>query len=161
MAYIEGEPRTAAQDLQAQQEPCIFCRFPKQEPEQDRANLILERHGSVFVIMNRYPYSNGHLMVVPYSHLDAIEKLQKAVREELFEVVAELAARIKQVLSAEGLNIGMNLGKCAGAGIAEHLHVHLVPRWSGDTNFMPVLDETRVISEHLERTYEKLLRRGT
>jgi ATP adenylyltransferase len=156
MAYIEGPAERRAEEAAlAAAEPCIFCRFPK-TPERDQENLILHRAPEVFVIMNRYPYSNGHLMVVPYAHVDSLERLAEGPRNALLAVGARMTALLKATLNADGVNLGMNLGRAAGAGIADHLHLHLVPRWEGDSNFMPVLAETKVISEHLERTYEKL-----
>jgi ATP adenylyltransferase len=152
MSYIEAEsdPKTRP----TKTEGCIFCRFPKESA--DRDNLILKRKDRVYVIMNRYPYSNGHLLVVPYAHVKDPTELPPEARAELFETATELFAVLRKTLNADGFNMGVNLGRCAGAGIEDHVHVHLVPRWSGDTNFMPVLAESKVISEHILATYDKL-----
>ena len=149
MTYIEGDDASMVRDPS-----CLFCRLPKESA--DRDNLILLRRSDVFVIMNRYPYSNGHLMVVPYAHEKDLSLLQPAVHQALFATATEMTKLLAKTVNAEGFNVGLNLGRCAGAGIADHLHVHVVPRWSGDTNFMPVLAEAKVISEHLSATYDKL-----
>jgi ATP adenylyltransferase len=138
---------------------CIFCDFPAQTGEEaDRRNLIAHRSDRSFTILNRFPYNSGHVMVVPRAHLAALEAL---TGEELTDLQAELLRAVevvKAVYRPEGLNVGMNLGRVAGAGIADHLHWHIVPRWGGDTNFMPVLADTKVMVEHLEDAWEKLRR---
>ena len=118
--------------------------------------LVVGRRGKAFVIMNKFPYANGHLMVVPERHVGRLEALSD---EELFDMlglVKVCSALLSSELDAEGLNVGINMGRAAGAGLEEHVHIHIVPRWFGDTNFMPVLGETKVISEHLDETYRKL-----
>ncbi len=136
---------------------CIFCRFPAEEGEEsDRKNLVVHRGARSFTILNRYPYNSGHVMVVPRAHVAQLDALSP---DELGDLHAELqrAARVvREVYRPEGMNVGMNLGRIAGAGIADHLHYHVVPRWGGDTNFMPVLADTRVMVEHLEGTWQKL-----
>ncbi len=136
---------------------CIFCDYPAEKGEErDRKNLIVHRGASSFTILNRYPYNSGHVMVIPFHHVDALEALS---REEFLDLHEELrlAARVvRKVYRPEGLNVGMNLGRIAGAGIDEHLHYHVVPRWGGDTNFMPVLADTRVMVEHLDGAWLKI-----
>ncbi|MBN1781584.1 HIT domain-containing protein [bacterium] len=133
---------------------CIFCDKPKQND--DRSNLILLRGGTVYVIMNRFPYNNGHLMVVPFRHTSDMGSLTDGERSEMFEQLEVCRTVLTRVMQPHGFNIGMNLGRVAGAGIADHLHFHIVPRWDGDTNFMPILGHTKVVSEGLERTWDKI-----
>ncbi len=133
---------------------CIFCTKPKEN--QDEKNLILYRGDISFIIINRYPYANGHLMVAPFRHCASIEDLTRAEASELFVLVQKAVGVLKATVNAEGLNIGINIGRAAGAGIADHIHIHIVPRWHGDVNFMPVLENTKVIYEYLTETYRKL-----
>ncbi len=130
---------------------CIFCNAPK-----DNDSLILKRGKTCFSIMNRYPYTTGHCMVAPYRHVGNLDDLDEQEMHEIFTMVKELVSAIKECLKPQGFNIGCNLGKVAGAGFADHLHVHIVPRWTGDTNFMPVLADVHMISEHIEKTKEKI-----
>jgi ATP adenylyltransferase len=135
---------------------CVFCKKPAMNPSNDKESLILKRGRYCFIIMNLYPYNNGHVMVVPYKHTGDLNDLGD---HELLEMMqfAQLMIRVfKKVYAPEGFNCGFNLGHAAGAGIREHLHFHVLPRWTGDTNFMPVIGETRVISEHILDTYDKL-----
>lgn len=136
---------------------CIFCDFPAQTgPEADRANLILGRSARSFVILNKFPYNSGHLMVIPRRHTADFPSLTAEESQDLHGLL-QLAVRVvAEEYRPDGLNLGMNLGRAAGAGIEEHLHYHLVPRWSGDTNFMPVLADTKVIIEHVQAAYERL-----
>ncbi|MFO7888910.1 MAG: HIT domain-containing protein [bacterium] len=133
---------------------CIFCTLPK-SPE-DRKNLIVFRKTHVFVIMNRYPYNNGHLMVVPYKHTSEMSELSNEEKLELFNTLQYSQQVLKKVMTPQGFNMGANFGNIAGAGIDQHIHFHLVPRWSGDTNYMPIITGTKVISESLEDTWDKL-----
>ncbi len=142
--YILGEKETG----------CIFCKKPKEYNDKD--NLILFRGKKSFVIMNRYPYNSGHLMVVPYTHKKDIEDLEDEEILEMGKLIKICIKVLKKVMKPDAFNIGVNIGKVAGAGIEEHIHYHIVPRWNGDTNFMPVISNTRVIPEALEKTYEKL-----
>jgi ATP adenylyltransferase len=135
-------------------EGCIFCQFPA--ANQDEQYHILARSASAFVILNRFPYNNGHLMVIPFKHVPAPDKLSPEEQADLHGLLYKTVAILKPKLKPDGFNIGMNIGRVAGAGIADHCHYHIVPRWNGDTNFMPVLSETRVISEHLNATYKSL-----
>ncbi|GBC73247.1 AP-4-A phosphorylase [archaeon HR04] len=136
-------------------EQCIFCTKPREG--RDRKNLILMRGRHVFVILNAYPYANGHLMITPYRHVADPREVNDEEYAEIFSYLRLCISILKDALKADGFNIGMNIGKVAGAGIADHLHMHIVPRWNGDTNFMPVVGDTRIIPEYLERTYERLL----
>ncbi len=133
---------------------CIFCEKPMES--KDRDNLILFRGNLSFVIMNKYPYNNGHLMVVPYKHTDTLEGLSKEELHDLMEMTQFTTYTLKRAFRPEGFNIGINIGVVAGAGIEEHLHIHIVPRWGGDSNFMAVVGELRVIPEHILETYDKL-----
>lgn len=136
---------------------CIFCDMPAQGPGHDRDNVILHRARHCFIIMNRYPYNGGHIMVVPYRHTSSFDGLSSAVMSEMMELTRQTADILKEALRPEGFNIGINIGQAAGAGIREHLHMHIVPRWVGDSNFMAVMDEVRILPEHLLATYDKLL----
>jgi ATP adenylyltransferase len=133
---------------------CIFCELPKQD--RDRENLILYRSSHNFVIMNRFPYNNGHIMVVPYLHVSTLEGFSDEALLDFMKVTQHAMASIKKAFMPEGFNMGINVGKIAGAGMEEHIHLHMVPRWAGDTSFMTVFDEVRVIPEHILSTYDKL-----
>lgn len=133
---------------------CIFCEKPAEND--DRKNLILFRTPLSFVILNAYPYNNGHLMVAPFRHVATLAGLSPDERCDLMDALARSEAILERALKPQGLNIGVNLGHCAGAGIPGHVHVHVVPRWEGDTNFMPVVGATRVIPELLLGTYDRL-----
>ena len=133
---------------------CILCQKPKEN--NDEANFILYRGQHSFIIMNAFPYNPGHLMVSPYRHIANLQDLRDEEATELFDIVKKGLGLLKEVMKPAGFNIGLNLGKVAGAGIAEHLHIHIVPRWQGDINFMPVLSDTKVVSEAVSGTYKKL-----
>jgi ATP adenylyltransferase len=133
---------------------CILCQKPGEGC--DETNFILYRGRDNFVILNIYPYNPGHLMVAPYRHTADLADLTEAEVKEHFDLIKRSLELLKEVLNPAGFNIGLNLGKAAGAGIETHLHTHIVPRWLGDTNFMPVFSETRIISEALADTYKKL-----
>jgi ATP adenylyltransferase len=135
---------------------CIFCRFPAEPEENDRANLVVHRAPQAFTILNKYPYNSGHVMVVPRAHVADLEALGPEAFAALHEELRLAARVVRAVYRPEGMNVGMNLGRIAGAGIDDHLHYHVVPRWAGDTNFMPVLADTRVMVEHLDATWRKL-----
>jgi ATP adenylyltransferase len=135
-------------------EGCIFCIYPAEK--RDAENHILYRGERCFMMLNLYPYNNGHLMIAPYQHVETIEKLNMDTLAELM-AQAQLALRaLRLVMTPDGFNMGINEGKVAGAGYAEHMHFHIVPRWSGDTNFMPVIADIKVIPEHLDIVYQKL-----
>ena len=133
---------------------CLFCNLLKEKD--DAANLILHRGRRAFIVMNRFPYNNGHLMVAPSRHTADLETLSAAESAELFRLVQKSLAVLRRALRPHGFNVGSNLGRVAGAGVAGHAHVHIVPRWLGDVNYMPLLSETKVISEHLSETYGRL-----
>jgi ATP adenylyltransferase len=133
---------------------CILCGLL--EKNRDAENLILERSSHSYLVMNKYPYSNGHLMIVPKRHVGEWEALEAAELSDMMALSQRAMRVLRSELQCKGFNMGANLGSVAGAGIPDHVHLHLVPRWPGDFNFMPVLGETKVISEHLVKTYEKL-----
>ncbi|MFC2056763.1 HIT domain-containing protein [Chloroflexota bacterium] len=133
---------------------CILCEKPLQD--NDAKNYILYRGGRNFVILNSYPYSPGHLMIAPYRHIASLEELTEEERHEHFDIVSRSIKLLRQELNPEGFNLGVNIGKVAGAGIVGHVHTHIVPRWQGDTNFMAVISDIRVVPEALDKTYQKL-----
>ena len=137
------------------EEGCIFC--PGEDRSQDEQRLILHVGEQSMVIMNRYPYNNGHLLVAPVRHIGSLEQLSSEEMLDLMVTVRQWIDVLRRVMRPEGFNVGLNLGRVAGAGVEEHLHFHIVPRWNGDTNYMTVLGEVRVIPEHLRQTYKKLL----
>jgi ATP adenylyltransferase len=133
----------------------VFCRIAA-EPDHDERNFVLHRAEHAFVVLNLYPYITGHLMVVPYLHTSELDAVAKEVTDEMMDLTKRAQTALREVYSPSGFNMGMNLGSAAGAGIADHLHIHLLPRWTGDTNFMTTVGESRVIPEALEMTYAKL-----
>jgi ATP adenylyltransferase len=133
---------------------CIFCDFPKQNADSER--LIVHRSTHAYIILNAYPYSNGHLMVVPFQHTNQLDTLSDAELLDIMRLNRLGINLLKAVYNPHGFNLGVNMGTVAGAGIAEHIHWHIVPRWNGDTNFMPVLADIRVIPESLEVCYQRL-----
>jgi ATP adenylyltransferase len=135
---------------------CIFC-IRRASAAELRRRLVLHAGQYTLVMLNRYPYSNGHVMVAPRRHLGSPEMLSREERAIVGEVVAEAVRRMREVLRPDGFNLGANLGRTAGAGFADHMHWHVVPRWNGDTNFMPVLAATRVLSQHLDESYKLLV----
>ncbi|MGQ9516070.1 MAG: HIT family protein [Anaerolineae bacterium] len=146
MAYLTNEEKP---------EGCVFCR--KLAEQNDAQNLLVHRGRHAAIIMNLYPYNTGHLMVIPYSHASSTEELDRDTLTEMMELV-NLGMRIlRRTLRPDGFNVGINIGRSAGAGIAEHVHIHIVPRWSGDSNFLTILGQTRVIPEFLEDTYCRLV----
>ena len=135
---------------------CIFCDKPA--ANQDDKNFIVYRGKRNFIILNLYPYTSGHLMVVPYEHAASLTELPDETLTEMMLLVRDSERHLREIYRPEGLNAGMNLGKCAGAGIAGHLHMHVLPRWTGDANFMSTIGETRVLPEEIAVTYSKLKR---
>ncbi|MFP4418127.1 MAG: HIT family protein [Chitinivibrionales bacterium] len=135
-------------------EGCVFCLAPKDTD--DKKNHLIYRGKHNFVIMNIFPYNNGHLMIVPYEHTSSIDSLVDEAALELWHLVRHAKNALLESFNPEGFNIGMNLGRIGGAGIDEHIHMHIVPRWNGDTNFMPVIGQTKVISQSLEDAYDAL-----
>ncbi len=136
---------------------CIFCLFPSRPAEEDAENLIIYRGKTAFIILNAYPYSNGHLMVVPYRHTRTFEEFTSDEMLEIMELTRLSLSLLAEAYHPEGFNLGVNMGRVAGAGIQDHLHWHIVPRWNGDTNFMTVMADMRVIPESLPAVRERLL----
>jgi len=132
---------------------CIFCDLPAQN--QDADNFIARRGRLAYVILNRYPYNNGHLMIVPYAHVPSLEQLDAPTLAELMALTQQALATLRRMYSPDAFNLGANIGGAAGAGIADHVHLHVVPRWSGDTNFMSTVAGTRVIPEDLRDTWRQ------
>lgn len=149
MAYIaagkEAPPTPGA---------CVFCDVPA--AGDDDAGYILYRGRRAFVIMNLYPYNNGHLMIIPYAHVDSLTALDEPTLTEMMLLTQRAQTVIQERMHPQGFNLGMNQGRAGGAGIAEHVHLHVVPRWAGDTNFMPVVGDVRVMPQHLDETYALL-----
>ena len=135
---------------------CIFCAAA--QASDDRERLVVHRAARSFVILNRFPYTSGHLMVVPYEHVAALEELPDETLVELIRLARDSVKHLRTAYRPEGLNLGMNLGRSAGAGIAGHVHLHVLPRWTGDTSFITTVGETRLVPEDLEVTWEKLAR---
>ena len=133
---------------------CILCDNPRQG--NDAVNHILYRGAKNFIILNAYPYNPGHLMIAPYRHVASLEELTDEERSEHFDIVSRSIRVLRQVFNPGGFNLGINIGKVAGAGIEDHIHTHIVPRWQGDTNCMPVVSDVRVLPEALDETYQKL-----
>lgn len=132
---------------------CIFCAALSEE---DAASLIVHRGRTCFVILNLFPYNNGHLMVVPNRHVADLSSASPAERTELIELTARAETALREAYAPHGMNMGINLGKPAGAGVLDHVHLHIVPRWNGDTNFMPVLDDVKIVNEAVTQTASKL-----
>jgi ATP adenylyltransferase len=141
--------------VDSQAQGCVFCRIAA-SPDTDETNFVLHRGEHAFVVLNLYPYITGHLMVVPYLHTSEFDSVAKEISDEMMDLAKRAQAALRDAYSPSGFNMGMNLGSAAGAGIADHLHIHMLPRWSGDTNFMTTVGESRVIPEALETTYAKL-----
>ena len=135
-------------------EGCILCEKPSQD--NDAENYILYRGSKNFIIMNTYPYNPGHLLIAPYRHVSSLGELTEEERHEHFDIVSRSIEILRQELSAEGFNIGVNMGRAAGAGIEDHIHTHIVPRWQGDSNYMTIVSDVRVVPEALAETYRKL-----
>ncbi len=153
MAYIDQ----AAEAGDAQKaEGCIFCDKPKVDPAQDADQLILHRGKYSFVMMNLYPYNSGHLLIAPYQHVGSLADLGVRYVENMMALTKHCETAIRQALNPDGFNLGANIGRVAGAGFPDHIHLHLVPRWNGDTNFMPVLADVKVMPEFLQQTYAKI-----
>ncbi len=134
---------------------CIFCDKPAEND--DRKNFILLKSEHSFIMLNAYPYNNGHLMIAPFRHVASLNELSSSERADLMETVAAAEAVLMRAYDPQGMNVGINMGHCAGAGVPGHVHVHIVPRWEGDTNFMPVVGRTRVLPELIEETFVRLV----
>lgn len=133
---------------------CFFCLA--HERDHDEEDLVVHRASYNFVILNRYPYISGHLMIAPYLHLAELDAAEKSTTDELMDLAKRCQSALRAVYKPEGFNLGMNLGTVAGAGVADHFHLHMMPRWNGDTNFMTSVGDTRVLSEDLATTFKKL-----
>ncbi|MFQ5613620.1 MAG: HIT domain-containing protein [Anaerolineae bacterium] len=149
MAYVTSPKRD---------EGCVFCRKIEAGPDRDPENYVVYRGREAFVVLNIYPYSPGHLMILPYDHAHKLDELSRAARAEMMDLVSHFLQVLDRMMGPEGYNVGMNLGQVAGAGIDGHLHIHIVPRWAGDANFMTVVGETRMIPETLDDTYAKIVK---
>jgi ATP adenylyltransferase len=143
-AYVSGAEKTSE---------CIFCELPKQE---DEKALIVHRGQHCFIILNSFPYSPGHVMIVPFAHLDEVQKLPKSAAHEMMDLSQKMECVLRELYNPDGINLGMNIGKAAGAGVAGHIHMHVLPRRVADANFMSVVGETRVLPESLQTTFQKL-----
>jgi len=141
---------TAAQ----QNSGCIFCELPKLGD--DAKARIVYRGGHCYAVLNTYPYTPGHVMVVPYEHLDELQKLPTSAANEMMELTQKMERALRRLYAPDGVNVGMNIGKAAGAGVAGHIHMHVLPRWVADANFVSVVGETRILPETLEMTYERI-----
>lgn len=133
---------------------CVFCE--KLKEENDRESLIVHRAEHNFVVLNKFPYTSGHVMIVPYAHVDELRKLPAEAAQEMMALSQKTESILRQVYHPDGVNLGMNIGKAAGAGVAGHIHMHVLPRWVADANFVSVISETRVLPESLEETFERL-----
>jgi ATP adenylyltransferase len=147
LAYVKDATKDVEQG-------CIFCT--KADEGDDAANLIAHRGERCFVILNLYPYTNGHLMIAPYEHVAALEDVDTATVAEMMALAQQSIRALDDVYAPQGYNVGFNQGRVAGAGVEHHIHMHVVPRWGGDTNFMPVLGDTRVLPQSLEDSYAAL-----
>lgn len=147
LAYVKD----ASKDEQSE---CIFCAKPA--AEDDRASLIVHRGEACFVILNKFPYTNGHLMVAPFRHVATLQELAEDEVTEMMNLARRAITRLEAAYDPHGYNVGFNQGRVAGAGVEHHIHMHVVPRWGGDTNFMPVIADTRVMPQTLEESYEAL-----
>jgi ATP adenylyltransferase len=147
-AYITN---TAKQE--GDREECIFCNLPELEDEEAH---IVYRGKDCYVVLNTFPYTSGHLMVVPFEHLDELRKLPEAAANEMIALSKRMEGVLRRLYSPDGINLGMNIGRAAGAGVAGHIHMHVLPRWVGDTNFMTTVAESRVLPETLEITYKRI-----
>jgi ATP adenylyltransferase len=143
--YVSGGPAPAG---------CVFCR--KAEIGQEEENLVLYRGRYCYVLLNLYPYTNGHLMIAPYEHVDSLAAASPAAAAEMMDLARTAETALRRVYQPGGINLGMNLGECAGAGVAGHIHLHVLPRWFGDANFLSVVGETRVLIEELPVTWRRL-----
>jgi ATP adenylyltransferase len=149
---------TGASDEKSGDDPsssCIFCSI-QQDPAADERNFILHRAQYNFIILNLYPYTSGHLLIIPYQHTSELDAVPKEATDELMDLAKRAQTILREAYKPDGFNLGMNLGRSAGAGVAGHVHLHVLPRWTGDSNFMSTVGETRVLPEDLPTTYNKL-----
>jgi ATP adenylyltransferase len=155
MEYIAAPWREGYVKKVFKMKECIFCHALKQK--NDRQCLILHRGDHNFILLNKYPYTPGHLMIAPYAHLASIELADKKSAEEMIELLTKCLRILREQYKPQGFNTGMNIGHSAGAGVADHYHLHIIPRWIGDSNFMPLIGKTKVVLEDLHTTYDRLL----
>jgi len=150
--YTESEARTKNDGIT--KDECVFCHQLREN--NDEKYYILKRYSHCYVVLNKYPYNAGHILILPLKHVGSLNELSPETRAEIMELTNVCTQAVQDALKCDGVNIGMNLGKAAGAGIPSHLHMHVLPRWTGDTNFMPTLGNTKVISFNLDEIYQKL-----
>lgn len=143
------------EEMKNRKDGCFLCEL--QQKGDDRERLILCRGEHSYIVMNRYPYNNGHLLISPYRHTGSLKDLSKEERQEIMGLAGESVEIMSKAMEAEGFNLGFNLGKAAGAGVVDHVHLHVVPRWVGDTNFLPIMSDTRSMPEYLHSTYDRLV----
>ena len=149
--YVAGEGGKATSG-------CIFCELRDGAPEDDERRYVLHRARYNYIVLNLYPYTSGHLMIVPYEHVADLDAGSKPATDEMMDLAKRAQTILREVYRPDGFNLGMNLGRAAGAGVVGHVHLHIMPRWVGDTNFMTTVGETRVLPEDLRTTYDKLRR---
>ena len=153
--YVTSAPsESSSGEASGNADACLFCRVAAESD--DSANYVVQRADRNFILLNRYPYATGHLMIAPYEHVATLEDSSTETLEELVRLAQRAEAALRRVYRAGGLNLGFNIGQCAGAGVAGHIHMHVLPRWHGDTSFITTTGETRVLPEDLETTYQKL-----
>jgi ATP adenylyltransferase len=152
-AYIEG---SAANHAPGSDTGCFLCNIAAAAADEDRANFVLFRSERTYGLLNLYPYNTGHLMVAPYLHTGDLARLEPAIAEEIMRMTQRCVDVLQRAYRPDAFNLGMNLGRPAGAGVPDHLHMHVVPRWSGDTNFMTITANTKVLPESLDQTYDRL-----
>lgn len=153
--YITSSAASGAEN-KTERETCVFCRLRDADPGEDAHNLILHRAQRNYIVLNLFPYTSGHLLIVPDEHTAELDAASKETTDELMDLTKRCQTVLREVYQPEGINLGMNLGRAAGAGVAGHLHLHILPRWLGDANFMTTVGETRVIPEDLSTTYRRL-----
>lgn len=147
--------KSGSNEQSGQPGACVFCSL-QQNPADDEKNLIVHRAAHNFIVLNLYPYVSGHLLIVPYAHLGELDTAPKETTDELMDLTKRCQTILRDAYRPDGFNLGMNLGRSAGAGVADHIHLHILPRWTGDANFMSTIGETRVIPEDLKETYRRL-----
>ena len=150
--YIKG---AGADEPQSDAPACIFCAL-HEDTEHDESNYIVYRAEHNYIVLNRFPYTNGHLLIIPYQHTADLDAVSKPATDEMMDLAKRAQTILRAAYRPDGFNLGMNLGRAAGAGVAGHVHLHVLPRWTGDANFMSNIGETRVLPEDLATTYEKL-----
>ena len=158
--YIAGtsnaDKSSDSRDEQGKTPECVFCRLRNGDRADDQSNFIIHRAANSFVVLNLYPYASGHLLIVPHAHVADLDAVTKSVSDELMDLTKRCQTVLRDVYRSDGFNIGINQGRAAGAGVAAHLHIHILPRWTGDANFMTTVSETRVLPEDLSSVYTKL-----